>query len=261
MSEPGSTSPLAPARPPSGLRAAWLLARRELTGAFDSAVGTVTLAAFVLATTTVYLNEFFLIGRLDLAPFFARLPLFLILLAPALAMRTWAEERRARTFELLVTLPVSGLVLAAGKLLAAWALLCLALLGTTPLVGLLLSLGEPDLGVILSGYLGATLLGLALVSVGSLVSALTRDQVVAFAGSALLAALLLGTGEPRVAAVLDGLAPELGPGSWLRETFSLLPAYEHLVAGRLELASLLQLGGTSLLALALHPLALREGRA
>lgn len=254
MSEP------APAAPPAWPRALACITGRELGALFDSAIAPVTLGAFVLAASTLYLGDFFLLGRLDLTPLFERLPALLVLLAPALSMRLWSEDRRARTFELLVTLPVPGLVLAAGKLLAAWTLVALALLGTLPLVVLLEVLGSPDLGRIAAGYLGALGLGLLLTTLGSLVSALARDQVVAFLASALLAALLVALGRPEVVSVLDGLAPALGAGTWLRETVSAGAPYERLVGGLVDVGALAYLlGGTALLLL-LHPLALSEGR-
>ena len=259
-SSPARSTARTPAGPPASLRAVRVLAARELSSLFDSAIAPVTLVTFVLATTTLFLNEFFLVGRLELAPFFHSLPAFYVLFAPAVSMRLWAEDRRLRTLELLVTLPVNGWVLALGKLVAAWSLLALALLGTTPLAILLVTLGDVDLGPIVTGYLGAWLLGATLVAIGSLVSAMARDQLVAFLGSALAAGLFVGLGRPEIVAVLDGLAPDLGPGSWLRAHLSLVPPFERWVQGYADLGALLQLGGLSLVALALHPGALRGGR-
>lgn len=218
---------------------------RELGAMFDSSIAYVTIIGFLLLSTSLYMNEFFLAGRLDLTPFFTSLPALSVLFVPALTMRLWAEERRARTFEVLVTLPLTPLQIVLGKFLAACSLYALFLVGTLPLVVMLIALGEPDLGLIFAGYLGALCLGALLIAVGALFSALSSDQIVAFILSALVSFVLVASGEERVVAVLDGLAPALGAGTWLAGTVSLLPPYESFVRGFVELPALVYFGGLS----------------
>ena len=129
---------------------------------------------------TFNLGQFFDRGKADLNPFFTFIPWVFLLLIPAITMRLWAEERRLGTIELLLTLPVTQAQAVLGKFLAAWAFCAIALLLTFPFVITVNILGAPDNGVIASGYLGALLVAGAFLSVGSALSAVTRNQVIAF---------------------------------------------------------------------------------
>jgi ABC-2 type transport system permease protein len=245
----------------SSARGAWLVAGRELAGACDSKVAWVATIAALLALTSVFMNEFFLAGKLDMRPFFDLLPLFFVLYLPALSMRSWSEDLRSRTFELWMTLPLSPGAVVAGKYLAGLALLALFLAGTLPVVLLLVALGEPDLGRIASGYAGALLLGATLLALGGLCSALTADQIVAFLGAALGAFLLVFLGEERVVAVLDGAAPGWRVGSFLADHLSALLPYEGFVRGSLSLGATAWFVGLALFLIALTALAVRGKRA
>ena len=215
----------------SGRGRAWTIAARELGAAFDSPIAYVTAIGFVLLTNSTFMNEFFLSGRVDMTPFFDLLPLLYVLFLPAITMRSWAEERKTRTFEVLMTLPLTAFSVTSGKFLAAFALLCLWLTGTLPIVAMLAFLGEPDLGLISGGYLGALLLGALFLAFGLVLSALSSDQIVAFVLTALIGAVFVLTGEERVVAVLDGLAPDWAIGTWLFENASALPHFKELVRG------------------------------
>ena len=219
------------------LRGTWVVLRRELGAYFDSSIAYAYLIAALVLLTTLYMNEFFLTGRLDMTPLFETLVPLSVFLLPAVTMRLWAEDRKARTFELYVTLPLRAGQLVAGKYLAALALYGLFLAGTLPVVAMLEALGDPDLGLIASGYLGALLQGALLLAIGSLLSALTADQIVAFVAGVAVGFGVVFSGDPRVVAVLDVSAPELGLGSWLAGTLSSLPRHEALVGGLVELSS------------------------
>lgn len=218
---------------------------RELAAAFDAPIAYVAIGATLLATTSWFLNEFFLTGKLDLAPFFHALPWALAALAPALGMRLWAEDHRTRTFELWRTLPLSPAQVVLGKYASALAVLALFLAGSAPLVVLLEWLGSPDLGAIAAGYLGALCLGAELLAIAAFVSSRTADQITAFLVSALLAVALLAAGEPHVVAIVDGLAPGLAPGSFLAATVSPLPHFAQFVRGFVPLAGLVQMLGVA----------------
>lgn len=240
-----------------GVRA---VAARELSAAFDSGVALVALSLSLVALTSLFMNEFFLARKLDLAPLFELVPLALVLLAPALSMRTWSEDLRSRTFELWTTLPLSNAQLVLGKYASTLALLALFLAGTLPCLVLLLVLGSPDLGRIAAGYLGAFLLGSMLLALGQFLSSLTSDQVTAFVGTAFASFVLLALGSPRVVAVLDGIAPALGPGSWLAASLSALPRFETFVRGEIALAGLVYFAGLAAAFLHLNARALEASR-
>ena len=238
----------APYRGPRAGRVAGALtiARRELSGALDAGIAFVVAAGFALLASAAFMNEFFLVGRLDMSPWFERLPYLYLLFLPAISMRLWAEERRTRTFEMLLSLPMTPGQLVAGKFLAGLALLALLLSSSLPIVVLLASLGSPDPGLIAGGYLAAFLAGALLLAVGLVVSCLSKDQVTAFVLTAVAGAALVLVGHERVVAVVDGLAPGLRAGTWLARHVSLLPPFEALGRGLLQLDAVLYfLAGTA----------------
>lgn len=158
------------------------IARRELGSYFASPVATVFIVIFLVlqGTLTFNLGNFFDRNQADLLPFFNFLPWVFLLLVPAITMRLWAEERRLGTIELLLTLPVTQGQAVVGKFLAAWAFCAIALALTFPFIVTVNLLGKPDNGVIATGYLGGLLIAGAFLSVGAALSAVTKNQVIAF---------------------------------------------------------------------------------
>ena len=112
--------------------------------------------------------------------FFTILPIVLCVFLPAVSMRLWAEERKQNTWELLLTFPMRAYELVLGKFLASLIFYLSALAGTLVLPVMLHWLGKPDFGPILGAYFGSLLLGVFFLSLGSFISALCRDQIVAF---------------------------------------------------------------------------------
>ena len=164
------------------MRNSFIVARRELGGYFATPVAAVFIVIFLAlqGALTFNLGNFFERNQADLAPFFNFIPWVFLLLVPAITMRLWAEERRLGTIELLLTLPITQGQAVVGKFLAAWAFCAIALALTFPFVITVNYLGAPDNGVIASGYLGALLVAGAFLSVGSALSATTKNQVIAF---------------------------------------------------------------------------------
>jgi len=158
------------------------IAKRELASYFASPVAYVFLVIFLLLTgfLTFAAGAFFERGEASLGAFFAWHPWVYLVLVPAVGMRLWAEERRAGTLELLLTLPVTAWQAILGKFLASWLFLAIALALTFPVVVTVNVLGAPDNGAILAGYLGSLLLAGAYLAITCLTSALTRNQVIAF---------------------------------------------------------------------------------
>lgn len=245
------------ARGIAGFRAVFA---RELSAAFDSPIAYVAILATLLATTSWFLNEFFVTGKLDLAPYFQLLPWALAALAPALGMRLWSEDLRTRTFELWRTLPLSATQVVLGKYAAALVVLGLFLVGSTPLVILLEWLGDPDLGAIAAGYLGAFLLGAEFLGVAAFISSRTADQITAFLLSALVAIFLVAIGDSRVVAIVDGLAPSIGPGTLLASTISPMPWYAAFVRGFVPIAGVIHMGGIAAAFLILNARSVSEER-
>lgn len=185
--------------------------RRELAGYFATPVAYVFIVIFLVmaGALTFTLGNFFVRGQADLQPFFTFVPWLFLFLVPALTMRLWAEERRLGTIELLLTLPLAQWEAVVGKFLAAWAFCAIALALTFPLVITVNLLGNPDNGVILTGYLGCLMVAGAFLAVGAAISALTKNQVIAFVLAVAACFFLTAAGSPVVTEFLSQRVPEL----------------------------------------------------
>ena len=113
---------------------------------------------------------------------------------PAISMKLWAEERKSGTIELILTLPVSITEVVIGKFLAAWFFIVLALVLTFPIWITVNYLGSPDNGAILSGYLGSLLMSGGFLAIGSCMSSITQNQVIAFIISVVVCFIFLLSG-------------------------------------------------------------------
>lgn len=231
--------------------------RRELAAYFNSPIAYIFIIVFLVLTAGLYMTPFFLQGQADMRGFFANLPLFLIFFIPAISMRLWAEDKRAGTFELLMTLPMRGAEVMAGKYLAALVFYLIALAGTLPIPIMLAILGNPDGGAIVTAYLGATLLGALYLSVGIFVSGLVRDQITAFILGMIACFFFFLVGIDPVAATVDGWIG--GLGSFMQDSFGLLPHYESMQRGVILLGDLVYFLALSAVFLALNSYWL-EGR-
>ena len=187
------------------------IAAKDLRSQFVSPIAYVVLTGFLLLGGWFFFNllarfNFLLnlylsfrnpeaMDRLNLndfviAPLLHNLSVILVILVPVITMRSFAEEKRSGTYELLMTSPLSVTEIVLGKFLGAFAFVFIMLLltGVYPLI--LVLYGNPESGVILSGFLGLLLLATAFVSVGLLTSSLTENQIIA-AVSCLVVLLLL----------------------------------------------------------------------
>lgn len=189
----------------------WVIFKRELAGYFTTPIAYVFLVIFVFLSGifAFYLGGFFAQAQADLVPFFNFHPWLYLMLIPALAMRLWAEERRGGTIELLLTLPITLPQAVIGKFLAAWAFAVIALVLTFPMWFTVNYLGEPDNGVILASYVGSALMAGAFLAIGSCISALTKNQVIAFVVTAVVCLAFVLSGFPLVLDFFSGWAPEV----------------------------------------------------
>ena len=178
------------------MRAVWTIAKRELGAYFTSPVAYVFLVIFLLLAGffTFTAGGFFERGEASLGAFFGWHPWLFLVLVPAAGMRLWAEERRAGTIELLLTLPIAAWQAILGKFIASWIFLAIALALTFPVVLTANYLGSPDNGVIAAAYLGSLLLAGAYLAITCMTSAMTRNQVVALILSVLLCLFLILAG-------------------------------------------------------------------
>ncbi|MFO1128500.1 MAG: ABC transporter permease subunit [Rhodospirillales bacterium] len=209
--------------------------KRELQGYFATPVAYIFIVIFVglAAALPFYLGSFFDRREATLESFFAFHPWLYLLLIPAIAMRLWAEERKTGTVELLMTLPISTTQAVIGKFLAAWVFVAVALALTFPMWVTVNVLGEPDNGVIVASYVGSFLMAGAFLAIGSCMSALTRNQVVAFILAATVCFLFTMSGLDLVLDTVRRLMPESVVG--FVASLSFLSHFSAITKGLIDL--------------------------
>jgi len=216
--------------------------RRELAGYFATPVAWVFIVIFLVMSGvfTFYLGSFYERGMADLAPFFQFHPWLYLFLVPAISMRLWAEERRSGSIELLLTLPLTTWQAVLGKFMAAWIFIGLALLLTFPTWITVNYLGNADNGAILAGYIGSWLMAGGFLAIGACISAVTRNQVVAFILTVVVCFGFLLSGLPMVMNLFSGWAPQSLLD--LIADFSFLSRFSSISKGVLDLRDLVYFG-------------------
>ncbi len=218
------------------------LFRRELQSYFATPVAYVFIVIFLvlMGTFTFYLGGFYDRGQADLRAFFNFHPWLYLFLVPAIAMRLWAEERKTGSIEMLMTLPITPWQAVLGKYLAAWAFTAIALVGTLPIWLTVNYLGDPDNGVIFAAYCGSLLMAGGFLAIGACISALTRNQVIAFVLSVVVCFGFLLSGFPLVLDLFAGWAPQVlvdGIAS-----LSFLTHFSNISRGVIDLRDLIYFG-------------------
>jgi ABC-2 type transport system permease protein len=175
---------------------AFILARKEIYQ-YLNAPAFYGAAVFFLLFCSVWLffmQRYFLTDQATMRPYFGIFPVVYIMVIPVITMKSWAEERKTGTVEMLLTMPFTEWDLVLGKFFSVLAVLTMILLLTIPLPLSLARLGNYDGGVIFCEYLGAFLLGASAVSLGLLLSSLSKNQAGSFLGCAVvLMAVMLVT--------------------------------------------------------------------
>ena len=213
--------------------------KRELGNYFATPVAYVFIVIFLVLSGvfTFYPGGLYERGQAGLQPFFTFHPWLYLFLIPALSMRLWAEERKAGTIELLMTLPISTGEAVLGKFLAAWAFTGIALALTFPVWLTINYLGDADNPVILLSYLGSFLMAGAYLAVGACVSAFTRNQVIAFVISFVICFVFVLAGFPMVMDVFQGWAPQALTNAI--SSMSFLSHFESVTRGVIDLRDLI----------------------
>lgn len=212
--------------------------KRELRSYFSTPLAYLFLVIFLVLTAwQTFRGGFFQIRQASLAVFFNQLPMLLLLLVPAIAMRLWAEERKSNSIELLFTLPVTTLGAVLGKFFAALSVLALGLVLTFPMIITVCYLGDPDAGPMVGGYLASLLLAGAFLALGSFFSALTRNQVIAFILGVVACGAFYYLSSPLV---LNWVGRFLGAWSMgVLEQLSFQLHFESLLRGVIEIRDVL----------------------
>ena len=221
------------------MRNVGIIMRRELASYFATPLAYVFILIFLLLANvfTFYLGGFYELGQADLGSLFGFIPFLYLFLIPAIAMKLWAEERKSGSIELLMTQPVTLWDAVLGKFLAAWLFTAIALALTFPLWLTVNYLGKPDNGAILAAYLGSLLLAGGFLAVGSCMSALTRNQVVAFILGVAVCFVFVMAGFPMVIDVFRSWAPV--PLVDAIASLSFLTHFQSIAKGVIDLRDLL----------------------
>ena len=182
--------------------------KREFKSYFATPLAYVFLVVFLFFSGYLTFKQgFFDARQADMNAFFANLPLLFVFMVPATAMRLWAEERKSGSIELLLTLPITMIGAVLGKFFAAWVFLTIGLVLTFPMVITVCYLGDPDIGLILTGYLGSVLMAGGFLAVGCFFSALSKNQVISFVLSVVACAVLVFAGMPTTMDYLSTFLP------------------------------------------------------
>lgn len=213
----------------------YAILQKEINGFFSSVLGYMVIGVFLLITGLflwVFADSYniFDYGYADLTPFFQLVPWVFLFLIPAVTMRSFSEEKKMGTLELLLSQPTSTFQLVFGKFLGAFLLIVLALVPTLFYIIAIDALGSPagnfDAGIMLGSYLGLLFLAAAYTSIGLFASTLTTNQIVAFLLGVLICfALFYG---------LDGLTQV----SWLPMT-GMRSHFESISRGVLDTRDLI----------------------
>ena len=154
--------------------------KRETKSYFTGMIGYVVVAVFLAVLGLYFTNQNLMFASPDFGGVLYTCTILLLFLLPALSMRSFAEERRAKTDQLLLTSPVSipGIVL--GKFLAQMAVFCVPLLAAAVMPLILTAFGRVNLIGAYASLLGFVLLGAACISIGTFLSSLTENQIIAY---------------------------------------------------------------------------------
>ena len=171
------------------------IAHKELKAYFSTPIGYIVIGFFALlfgyffyVMVVIFNQQSLQLGGLEggnidmnqqlIRPLFLNASVILLFVLPLVTMRTYSEEKRSGTIELLLTSPVTDIQIIMGKFLGAMTLYAAMLAITMIHMGLLMSWGNPETKVIATGYLGLLLMGGCFISVGLLISSLTKNQIV-----------------------------------------------------------------------------------
>lgn len=156
------------------------IVKREMKSYFTSPIAYIVITVFLLIIGYFFTNTLFLENQASLRSVFNMIPLIFVFFIPAITMGLISEEKQTDTIELLTTMPIRDSEIVLGKFFGALIFLAIAIFLTLPYPITLYSLGNPETGTVIGGYLGLLFMGGAYIAIGIFASSLTKDQIVAF---------------------------------------------------------------------------------
>jgi len=159
----------------------YIIFKKELANYFNSAIAYIFMAVFLLVSSWLFFQSFFIANQASMRSYFFYLPWIFLFLTPAITMRLISEEKKSGTIELLLTLPVKDWEVILAKFFSALAFLAVMLILSLPIPLIIFHLGTAvDLGPIVGGYLGSLLVGAAFLALGLFISTLNKNQIISF---------------------------------------------------------------------------------
>ena len=205
--------------------------KREMRSYFTGAIGYAFLVIYLVAAGLLFSYTTLFSMSADVTTFFTLMLIFSAVMLPILTMKSFSEERKTKTEQLVLTAPVSIISMVAGKFLAAYSMFAMAHVFTSLYCLLLLPYGNLKAAVMLGNVLALLLVGMVFVSIGLFVSSLTENQLAAAVGTIAIILLLLAVG-------LAGLF--LPTSYWLRfvlDGISIFTRFQSFTAGYFDIAS------------------------
>jgi len=211
------------------------IAHKEVKAYFDSPIAYIVIGFFALifgyfyvALTSYFVSQSMQMGMMGgeqtlnvnqqlIAPLFLNASVVVLFVLPSITMRTYAEEKRSGTIELLLTSPLTDLQIILGKFIGAMTLWAAALAVTLLHVGVLFWFGKPEIWPVVTVYLGMLLMGGCFISVGLFISSLTKNQIVAAMATFAVFLLLW---------VIDWISSFVGPT--MQQVLTYLSITQHL---------------------------------
>ena len=219
--------------------------RKEMKTYFNSPIAFIVISTFLVITNWLFFDfgdyPFFAINIADIRGIFDYGAIVLMFIAPAVSMRLISEEKHQDTLELLVTMPITDMHIIIGKYLSTLVVFAIILAGTLVAPISISSVGDLDLGIVITSYLGFFFLGATYLAMGLAASSFTRNQIIAYiVGMVIIAAFFL----------MNGMVTGSGTLATLLENLSIRFHYQNFFRGVLDTRDVLyflSLIGVSLL--------------
>lgn len=154
--------------------------KKEFRSYFNSPIAYIFITFFLGLSSWLFFRGFFLQNQAEMRGFFGLMPWIFLFFIPAVTMKLWAEEKKIGTIEILMTLPIRDYEVVLGKFFASFALLVVTVLLSFVIPFSVMYVGDPDGGIIITGYIGLLLMGAAYLAIGLCASTLTENQIIAF---------------------------------------------------------------------------------
>ena len=169
--------------------------KKEFRSYFNSPIAYIFITFFLGISAWLFFQNFFIVNQAEMRSFFGLMPWIFLFFIPAVTMKLWSEEKKIGTIEILMTLPIRDYEVVVGKFLASFALLAVTVLLTLVIPFSIMSVGNPDVGTLIAGYIGLLLMGAAYIAIGFFASTLTENQIIAFIIGIVVCLVLLLIGE------------------------------------------------------------------